>query len=1128
MKCLKCQTENPNDAQFCGVCGQNLKTENICPKCGHVNPEVFRFCNKCGQALGEAPRPSPTPSGFGKAEPKTYTPKHLAEKILNTRSALEGERKLVTVMFADVAGFTSLSEKLEPEEVHQIMEGCLRILMDEIHQYEGTINQFTGDGVMALFGAPLAHEDHAQRACFAALSIQKGLTEYAEKVKKDYGREFKMRIGLNSGPVVVGSIGDDLHMDYTAIGDTINLASRMEGLAQPGSVLLSKETQRLVKDYFDLKPMGPLEVKGKEEPQEAYELIKAGGAVTRLEASMARGLTRFVGRKNSMAALMEAYEKVKNGTGQVVGMVGEAGVGKSRLLFEFRHRLPLNEFGYLEGHCIHYGGAMPYLPILDLLRSYFEIREGEREMVIRKKVKEKILGLDKKSQEIISPIQDLLSLKVEDETYLKLEPKQRREKVFEALRDLFIRDSQEHPLVLVIEDLHWIDKTSEEFLDYLIGWLANVKILLILLHRPEYAPRWGSKSYFNRIGLDQLTLKSSAELVQAILEGVDTAPELSNLILNRAAGNPLFMEELTHSLLENGSIQRTGDQYILSKKSSDLQVPDTIQGIIAARIDRLEENLKRIMQVASVIGREFAFRILQAISDLREDLKSDLLNLQGLELIYEKSLFPELEYVFKHALTQEVAYNSLLLKRRKEIHEKIGQAIEELYPERLEEFYEMLAYHYSRSDNLDRACHYLKLSGEKSMQNYSPWEAFRFYQEALNLLKKMPETEENKRERVEVILLMAWPMLRLYYPEDSFKLLQEGEKLVEELGDEKYKANIFNFIGLFYSFKGNPAQGRKYLEDAFAEAEKIQDIEIMGPVGIGLCVSYMAEGGYKKIKELAPKVITLLEETHREFEFFGEVTNIYSAIQASYGQSLAMLGEFRAGEQLLEKTLPFAQSLNNLGTIGLVEYVYGTLFLHKGDGENGIKHFISANKYLEKPQHVYLLSTAGSFLGFGYYLLGEFDNALKFTEKGLKMQRDIESPRYLSLGHSILSRIHYDIGQWEEAKVQAEQALKLSQTNQEKFAEGISWLLLGRAAGKLEKTQVDVAEEYILRGMKLLEELEIKPYFSQGHLFLGELYADAGLKEKALENLKKAEAMFQEMGMDYWLGRTRTLLAKVV
>jgi class 3 adenylate cyclase/tetratricopeptide (TPR) repeat protein/ribosomal protein L40E len=1117
MECPKCGSENRNEAKFCGKCRSKLS--RICPQCKAENPPDNTFCDQCGADFIVPKKPTP----IDYTQPQSYTPKHLADKILTTRRALEGERKLVTVLFADVANFTSLSEKLEPEEVHQIMEGCLRILMDEIHKYEGTINQFTGDGVMALFGAPLAHEDHAQRACYAALAIQKDLAEYSEKIMKDYGREFQMRIGLNSGPVVVGSIGDDLHMDYTAIGDTINLASRMEGLAQPGTVLLSRDTQRLVKDYFDLKPIGPLEVKGKEEPQEAYELVKAGGAATRLEASMARGLTRFVGRKNSMAALMEAFDKVSNGTGQIVGMVGEAGVGKSRLLFEFRHQLPQGEFGYLEGHCIHYGGAMPYLPILDLLRSYFEIREGEREMVIRKRVKERILGLDEKLQGIISPIQDILSLKVEDEAYLKLEPKQRREKVFEALRDLFIRESQERPLVLVIEDLHWIDKTSEEFLDYLIGWLANVKIMLILLHRPEYAPRWGTKSYFNRIGLDQLTLKSSAELVRAILEGGETAPELSSLILNRAAGNPLFMEELTHSLLENGSIQKTGDQYVLSPKPSALQVPDTIQGIIAARIDRLEENLKRIMQVASVIGREFAFRILQTIMEMKEELKSHLLNLQGLEFIYEKRLFPELEYIFKHALTQEVAYNSLLLKRRKEIHEKTGQAMEELYPERLEEFYEMLAYHYFRSDNLDKAFQYLKLSGKKSTQNYSQWEAYRFYQEALSLLKQLPKTDENKREQVEVITLMAMPIFFLGFPEDSLNFLHEGERLAKELEDGKSRAYLINVISTYYYFRGDTLLALKYYEDGFAEAEKIQDIELMIQSGTGL--SNM--GDHKKIREIAPKVIALLEKTHRESDFFGIPANPYSFLQAIYGYGLAQIGEFRAGEELFEKALHYAQKINHIYTLGVVEFLFGMLFVFKGDGKNVLKHTPSAIEYMEKSQATIYLTRAWVTQGFGYYLLGEIKSALECTEKGLKMVQDIGLTFGLASIYNNLSRIHGDSGNWEEAKVQAELALKFGQTNQEKATEGISWLHLGRAVGKLDHAQLDMAEENIRKGMEILEELENKPSFSQGRYFLGELYADAGLKEKALENLKKAEAMFQEMGMDYWLDRTRTLLAKV-
>lgn len=561
MQCQKCQAENPEGKKFCRKCGARLSL--TCPECGAEIVSGDRFCGECGQDLEEPAEAAPVAYD----RPHSYTPKHLADKILTTRSSMEGERKLVTVVFADVADFTAMSEKLDPEEVHDIMDGCFRILMEEIHRYEGTINQFTGDGVMALFGAPVAHEDHAQRACRAALSIQKALEEYGDRVNKDYGVEFRMRMGLNSGPVIVGAIGDDLRMDYTAVGDTTNLASRMEGLARPGSVVVSRNTHRLAREYFEFESLGRVEVKGKEEPQ------------------------------------------------------------------------------------------------------------------------------------------------------------QRRERTFEALRDLVIRECQDRPPVMVIEDLHWIDKTSEDFLAYLIGWLTNARILLILLYRPEYTHPWGSKSYYNRIGVDQLTTRSSGELVQAILEGTEVEAELKELILNRAAGNPLFMKELTHSLLENGSIERREDRYVLNRKSSELPVPDTVQGIIAARIDRLEESLKRIMQVASVIGREFAFRILQTITGMREELKSHLLNLQGLEFTHEKTLFPELEYIFKHALTQEVAYNSLLAQRRKEIHEKIGRAMEEIYPDRREEFCEILAHHNVLSGNREKAVEYLELTNRKAAHKDAAHEA---------------------------------------------------------------------------------------------------------------------------------------------------------------------------------------------------------------------------------------------------------------------------------------------------------------------------------------------------------------------------------------------------------------------
>jgi class 3 adenylate cyclase/tetratricopeptide (TPR) repeat protein len=1026
-------------------------------------------------------------------------------------------------MFADVANFTSLSEKLDPEEVHQIMDGCFKILMDEIHKYEGTINQFTGDGVMALFGAPVAHEDHAQRASHAAISIQKAIGEYGEKVARDFGVEFKMRIGLNSGPVIVGAIGDDLRMDYTAVGDTTNLASRMQTMAQPGTVLLSKNTHRLVKEYFELKPLGKLEVKGKEELQEVFELTKAAGATSRLEASVVRGLTKFVGRHHSMAALMEAFEKVRNGTGQVVGVVGEAGVGKSRLLLEFRHRPPQGEFGYLEGRCIHYGGSMPYLPI-------FEVGEGEREAVIRKRVKERIINLDEKLQGVVPPILDLLSLKVEDEAYLKLEPRQRKEKVFEALRDLIVRGSHERPLVIAVEDLHWIDKTSEEFLDYFIGWLATVKVMLILLHRPEYTHRWGSKSYFNRIGLDQLTLKSSAELVKAILEGGETAPELNELILNRAAGNPLFMEELTHSLLENGSIQMKDKQYVLARKASDLQVPDTIQGIIAARIDRLEENLKRIMQVASVIGREFAFRILQAISEMREDLKSQLLNLQGLELIYEKSLFPELEYIFKHALTQEVAYNSLLSNRRKEIHEKIGAAIEQLYPDRLQDFYEMLAYHYARAEAPDKAYQYLKLSAQKATRNNAVSESFRFYTEAVRTLKRLPESEDNKRELIRLIISMDTPMRFLAYPEQCLKYFQEGERASKELGDEGSLATFYSLMGIYYTYRGDPLRGMDYSEKCIREAMKHEDVDLIAPMAMDLCVAYEMSGDQLKTIDLAPYVIELLEKKKREGEFFDRSFHPYSSLQLYYGLSLAYCGRYDGGKAVFEEALASSLKVRHLATLSAAELFFSIYFCLMGEGKEALKHAQESLRYSQEGNVPFMSAFAYLFLGYSYLVSNQPETALKHAQKGYT----IATETGLVLGSAVfplwLGDIHFDLGNLEESEKYMQEAKELSGRIHCKQWHAYAKMYLGRIWSRRDLSLRTSAEEYILDGMGVLEGLGLKLFLPQAHLFLGELYALTGEHEKALKHLSEAEKGFQKMGPagnQYCLRQTRKAVERV-
>ena len=1120
MKCPKCHSDNREGLKFCEECGARL--EVTCPKCGAKIPYGKKFCGECGQSLAEFKI-----TRIDYSQPRSYIPRFLADKILTTRSNLEGERKLVTVLFADVANYTSISEKLDSEKVLQIMDGCFKVLMDEIHKYEGTIDKFTGDGVMALFGAPVAHEDHAQRACHAAFAIHTACQEYGQYVLKEHGMEFKLRLGLNSGPVVVSSVGNDLRMDYTAIGDTVNLASRMQSIAEPGTILVSDATYRLAKDFFKFKSLGKLNIKGKEDLLEAYTLLSVGNVETRFEAAVVKGLTKFVGREKEIAVLKDALQKAESGYGQVVGIVGEAGVGKSRVLLELRRSLVEGEYTYLEGRCLHYGSSMAFLPLLDILRSYFDIKDVEQEPVIKKKMEDRINQLDKNINHILAPLHDILSLKVDDEEYLKLEPPQRREKTFEAIRDLLVRESQKKTLVLAVEDLHWIDKTSEEYLTYFIDWFANSKILLILLYRPEYSHPWGSKSYYRHIHVDQLSAKSSAELLQYILEGGEVVPELRELILSRAGGNPLFVEEFTHTLLENGSIKKKDHQYVFSRKISDIQVPDTIQGIIAARMDRLEDNLKRIMQLASVIGRDFAFRVLSTITGMREDLKPSLLELQGLEFIYEKSLFPELEYIFKHALTQEVAYNSLLIKRRQEIHEKIGKAIEVLYADRIEEFYEMLAHHYSRSENTVKAFEYLKLAGRKASRNYSNWEAFRFYRQAIDLLNSAPRTEENDRRKLEIYPLMVGPIRFMAYTEDSVQVLQEGERLSKDLGDKKALATISGTLGQYYSMIGDSLQGTIYAEQCFKEAEEIQDVDLAAPTGHNLCNAYYLSGQPLKMVEVAPRVIHLIEKAGKEAHFFAGAVNTYVALHTHAGHAMGMLGRFDEGQALCEKGLRFASELKNPASIGWAEVNYGYMFVHKGDGENAVEHARSARKFLEEAQAIIILGLTRSALGMGYYFLGKMNTALEHAEEGLRIQSEIGIPFLLSLQHFYLSQINFDMDKVGEAREHIEIALELSQSRNEKHFEGRSRVLLGRILGKTESLHFDKAEESILQGIKILEELGTRPWFSEGYLYLGELYGRTGKKQKALENLKRAENMFHDMDMKYWLHRTQNVLDKL-
>jgi class 3 adenylate cyclase/tetratricopeptide (TPR) repeat protein len=1096
MKCSKCRHANREGAKFCKKCGNKL--ELICPSCGHPYQADSTFCDECGHDLQKPSEPPPIDLN----KPHSYTPKHLADKILTTRSSIQGERKLVTVLFADVANFTTISEKLDPEEVHQIMDGCFKILMDEIHRYEGTINQFTGDGVMALFGAPVAHEEHARMACQAAVATQRAMGEYEEKIGKEYGVAFKMRMGLNSGLVVVGSIGDDLRMDYTAVGDTTNLASRMESHAQPGHILVSGHTYAHSKAYFEFEALGRLAIKGKEAPQEAYELVRAGGVETRIGASVARGLTKFVGRTREQEALKEACEKAGSGGGQVVGIVGEAGVGKSRLLLEFRAGLSEDQNTYLEGRCVQYGSAMAYLPILGILRSYFDIKDGEPETTVNQRMKEKILHFDENLKHLILPFQEILSLKVENKDYLQIDSQQRKMMAFDAVRDLFVRESHNKPLVLVIEDLHWIDKTSEKLLDHLIGSLPNTRILLILLYRPEYTHPWENHSFYGRIGLDQLSAHTSMALVQAILQGGEVAPDLREVVLTRSGGNPLFVEELTQSLLENGTIERRDDQYVLTGKASDIQVPDTIQGIIAARIDRVDEGVKRIMQVASVIGREFAFRILQTIMGMREgmkeDLRSSLLNLQGLEFISQKQLFPELEYLFKHALTQEVAYNSLLLKRRKDIHEKIGTAIETLYPENLEEYYELLAYHYVRSDNPDKALAYLDLANQKAARFNAMEEALAYFEEAMKLLDSLPETQANQERRISLVVNQIMVFKLHFKVVEYYALLNRYEPMAMGLGNQ-------GLLGAYYNRKadcewwfGKLDEGIQTITKAIELCRASGNIEDLGYAYHGLAWFYVHQGNFDPVFAFKKEAIPVLE---RAFNLRWYVWTFCVA-----GFAYINLGRWDEALEEDQKALSVAEKYADNSLISFANFSISWLYISKGDLTRAVE---CGELAVQKAPTPVDQMWAQSVLAWAWCRAGEPGRGVEVLAQIVMM---LQASRFV-LGE-IWTRVwlgegYFLAGEYEKAHQTLKECVELAEQCGTKFYMGQATRLLG----EIElKTKPDQAGACFEKSIAIFREIKAENELALAYAGYGRLHKQLGDMARAQGYLNQALEIFERLG----------------
>ncbi|MGH8720877.1 MAG: ATP-binding protein, partial [Burkholderiales bacterium] len=631
-------------------------------------------------------------------------PRHLADRILTSRSAIEGERKQVTVVFVDCVDFTALSSRLDPEDLHAIMDGCFQHLLDAVHRYEGTVNQFTGDGVMALFGAPIAHEDHAVRAVAAALAMQQAVHQYAESLRRQRGLDFAVRIGVNTGPVVVGKIGDDLRMDYTAQGETVNLAARLQQVAPPGSVRLGEGTMRLVSGYFHIERAGEVTLKGLPVPVPTFTVTGQRSARARFDLAVERGLTPFVGRQRELAFLRDAFDKARRGRGNVVSVVGAAGIGKSRLAYELKRGLDERAVTFLSGRCHPHREALPFNLIAQLLQMNFRVEDGEGEKTQVQKVETGVRRLDPSLEWTMPYLKQVLALPAPELDVEGLDEAQRKHRLVEAVRALTLRGAQHRPLFLLMEDLQWIDTSSRDYLDAVVESMATHPILVVCTYRDDYAPAWENRAFHQRLVLDPLSEEETAEMVSALFDRAPVAPAAQQLIAKRAEGNALFIEELTGYLKDRGLLADGAGATL-----AEAAVPATIQDLLTARIDRLPETAKRVLQVAAVLGREFPLPLLEAVAPQGADVSAELAGLVRGELLGETALFPERRYRFVHLLVQQVAYESLLVKARAELHARAGQALEGLYAERPEEALHELARHYARSPQHDKALHYLVL-----------------------------------------------------------------------------------------------------------------------------------------------------------------------------------------------------------------------------------------------------------------------------------------------------------------------------------------------------------------------------------------------------------------------------------
>jgi class 3 adenylate cyclase/tetratricopeptide (TPR) repeat protein len=1128
MNCPRCQSVNPKGARFCLNCGTALST--ACPNCATLLSPDAKFCHNCGYALAKAPSDSA----------QTRLRQHVTEELETAHAARsrEGERRIVTALFCDVQGSTALAEQLDPEEWAEIMNGAYEYLIAPVYRYEGTLARLMGDAILAFFGAPTAHEDDPSRAVLAGLEMIEGIQAYRERIRREYGQDFNVRVGINTGLVVVGEMGSDLRVEYTAMGDAVNVAARMEQTAKPGTVQITANTHRLIESLFEFEALRGIEVKGKAEPVRAYRVLKA-----REGAIPARGIeglrSPLVGRERELDSLTTSIDDLLAGRGQIVSVVGEAGLGKSRLVAELRQSLVARELlstngagsGHVrpsvlwyEGRSLSYQSSVPYTPFLNLLGSYFGLHPGqtnaEQYERVKAQISEVLPGRVAETAPFIATMLGITMLGEDAERVRYLEPPQLRGRVFQAIYDLFGRLAQTRPLMLVFEDLHWADSASLELLEQLMSLTDGAMLMIVALFRPHrQEPSWrfhkvAERDYAHRytqVALEPLNESGARALVANLLHIEDLPKRVRAQILDKAEGNPFFVEEMIRSLLDARLVVRENGHWRATREIENIAVPDTLAGVITARLDRLEEEPKRVAESAAVIGREFQFDVLADVYESGRILDGALTDLQRRDLIRERSRLPQRVYSFKHVLTQETAYSLLLLSWRRELHRRVAECLERVDPERVHE----IAHHFLQARESARALPYVVTAGDRAAHAYSTPEAIEYYTRALEILRTVDDLELKRRayEGLGSALMLANDIPRAV---DNYKaMLREAEAH----GDVPMKVSAHNKLAQAVMWLGQFQEVEKHLTEGERLARRHEDLAGLAELCTIRCGAYNMSGNFEGAARYLDESVEIGHKVNRKEQqafglthfsltmtFMTRFDEAWRTAQDAW-QVSKELGDLEHQSELLTFPMPYYHLRN------------GDLQAARQAAEEGTDLAARIGAAFVECVGAYMLATIAR-------LQGQYERAIACCQRSLQVGRIsgypfLEVPALAALGAVYLEISEGLAGRSAEYHTQA---LQIMEHPAGAAGGGTAWVDIGFCA--LQRGDLDQAGELFQKGLTVptMEGLLQKPRFLAGSALV---VAERNQQDKAADFLHGAWGYIEERHMKHFYPLIAVIDARV-